>query len=196
MQVTRSFTSRARRAQIVDAAVQVIGADGFAQASFTRIAAHAGLSSTRLISYHFAGKDDLVAAVVDDVIARIGQFVGVRVGAESTASGQLDAYLTSVVAFIDHDRVRMRALMEVLLAGALPDVARAADAGHVEGILRRGQAGGEFRDFDPFVMAITIQRSVDGLPFLLAGRPDQDLDAYARELVTLFRLATRKDPGA
>ncbi|WP_202813557.1 TetR/AcrR family transcriptional regulator [Arthrobacter sp. ERGS1:01] len=173
--------------------MQVIGSDGYAQATYARIAAHAGLSSTRLISYHFADKDDLVAAVVEDVITRIGEFVGARVGVEVTAAGQLDTYLESVVAYISRDRVRMRALMEVLLAGVLPDLARAADAGPVEGILRRGQAAGEFRDFDPFVMATTIQRSVDGLPFLLEGTPELDLEAYARELVTLFRLATKVD---
>ena len=53
----------ARREQIVAAAIEVIAAAGFAQASFARIAEHAGLSSTRLISYHFAGKADLMATV-------------------------------------------------------------------------------------------------------------------------------------
>jgi AcrR family transcriptional regulator len=33
----------------------VIAEDGFAKASFSRIAKHAGLSSTGMISYHFAG---------------------------------------------------------------------------------------------------------------------------------------------
>jgi predicted regulator of Ras-like GTPase activity (Roadblock/LC7/MglB family) len=62
----------------------------------------------------------------------------------------------------------------------------------VEDILRRGQDGGEFRMFDTRVMAAVIQRAVDGLPFLLATHPDIDVDAYAREVVTLFELATRR----
>ncbi len=41
-----------RRAQIV-----VLGEHGYGQTSFARIAKEAGLSGTRLISYHFAGKD-------------------------------------------------------------------------------------------------------------------------------------------
>jgi hypothetical protein len=41
-------------------------------------------------------------------------------------------------------------------------------------------------------MAVTIQRAVDGVPFLLETHPDTDLDSYARELVTLFDLATRR----
>jgi hypothetical protein len=61
----------------------------------------------------------------------------------------------------------------------------------LEGILRAGQDAGEFRRFDVPVMATLIQRSVDGLPFLLAVRPDQDIAVYAREVVTTFDLATR-----
>jgi len=41
------------------------------------------------------------------------------------------------------------------------------------------------------VMATLIQRAVDGLPFLLAARPDLDVAAYAAEVVTTFGLATR-----
>ena len=58
-------------------------------------------------------------------------------------------------------------------------------------ILLAGQQSGEFRPFDAFVMATTIQRSIDGLPFLLRGKPDLDLVAYADELSELFDLATR-----
>ena len=60
----RTFTESARRAQIVTSAIDVIAEDGYAKASFSRIAKHAGLSSTGMISYHFAGKDDLITACV------------------------------------------------------------------------------------------------------------------------------------
>ena len=71
---TRSFASEARRAQIVAATMQVIAEDGLAQASFARIAERAGLSSTRLISYHFAGKDELIEAVVRDGLDAMAGF--------------------------------------------------------------------------------------------------------------------------
>ncbi|WNI30547.1 hypothetical protein [Streptomyces sp. ITFR-6] len=58
-------------------------------------------------------------------------------------------------------------------------------------VLAEGQRAGEFREFDTFVMATTIQRSIDGLPFLLRSEPDLDLAAYAEELVELFDRATR-----
>ncbi|WP_018503197.1 hypothetical protein [Parafrankia discariae] len=44
-------------------------------------------------------------------------------------------------------------------------------------------------------MATTIQRSVRGPTFLLAGDPALDVAAYARELATLFERATRADSG-
>jgi hypothetical protein len=44
------------------------------------------------------------------------------------------------------------------------------------------------------VLASTIQRSPDGLPFLLQTEPTLDLPTYAAELVTLFDQATRRMP--
>ena len=62
---------------------------------------------------------------------------------------------------------------------------------HVEQILRRGQASGEFRGFDPRVLALAVQRSVEALPFALQSEPDLDCAAFASELATAFDLATR-----
>jgi AcrR family transcriptional regulator len=188
-----SVTATARRAQIVAATAEVIAEVGYSQASYARIAAHAGLSSTRLISYHFAGKDELIAAVADDVMSAIGAFMHERVGAESTAAGMLRAYIEGTIEFIAANQARMTALMEIVLNGALHwdgETDREV-VGPLEGILRKGQADGEFRDFDPRVVATTVQRSIDGLPLLLAADPDLDLAAYARELVTLFELGTQ-----
>lgn len=189
----RSLTSTARRTQIVAATVEVIAEEGFAQASFARIARQAGLSSTRLISYHFAGKDDLIGAVFEDVVGAIGTAVGRRVRAATTSAGMLQAYIEGVTEFTATHRSAMRALLQIVLAGALPGGAGGDVAvGHVEAILRRGQAEGEFRDFDPQVMAIAVQRAVEALPFALESDPDLDCTAYASELVTLFHLATRR----
>ena len=191
----RSVTAQARRAQIIAATVEVVAEVGYRQASYARIAAHAGLSSTRLISYHFADKDELVGAVVEDVIGAIGAFVGERVAAAATAADQLRAYLESTVEFIATHRTRMLALLQIVVSGALfsgPSDAAAGAASQLELILRRGQGDGEFRDFDPRVLATVAQRAVEGLPFLLAADPDLDCLAYGRELVTLFELGTRR----
>lgn len=192
----RSVTAQARRAQIVAATIAVIAEEGYGRASFARIARRASLSSTRLISYHFEDKAELVLAVVQHVVATIGDDVGARVRAAPTAAAQLRAYIEGIVEFTAGHREQMRALLHIVVAGALPP-GTGADApapGHVEAILRRGRREGEFRDFDPQVMAIAVQRAVEALPFALEADPELDCAAFGRELVTIFDLATRREP--
>ena len=76
----RTFTERARRAQIVDAAIETIAELGYARASFAQIARRAALSSTGLISYHFAGKDELIAEVIASIYSTIGAFMALLPG--------------------------------------------------------------------------------------------------------------------
>ncbi|MFJ2031130.1 TetR/AcrR family transcriptional regulator [Streptosporangium sp. NPDC087985] len=198
----RSFTGAARRSQIIAATIETIAELGYSQASFARIAERAGLSSTRLISYHFAGKDELMGAAVAEVYGHIGQFMAERMAGATCARDALRTYITALAGYIADNRPRMRAMMEIFLnfrgedgASDSYDAGDDNDAiGHVQRILRDGQRSGEFRDFDTFVMAATVQRSLDGLPFLLETRPDLDLAACAEELVTLFDLATRSGP--
>jgi hypothetical protein len=52
-----------------------------------------------------------------------------------------------------------------------------------EGKLRRG--------FDPGVMAVAIRGAIDSVPYRLARDPDLDVDHYAKEIATIFDLATR-----
>ncbi len=194
--VSASPTNRARRQQIVAAAVSVLAESGYSKTSFARIAEHAELSSTRLISYHFRGKDDLMTAVVAHVIGALGSYVGELVGSQPTANGQLRAYIQGVVGFVDSHRTEMIALTEVMLGAGFEDGIKADESavGHLEKILLRGQRTGEFRPFDAAVMAAVVQRSVDGLPFALRADPSMDCGHYARELTTLFGLATAADP--
>jgi len=187
-------TSEARRAQVLDATIELIAEEGFARATFARIAGRAGLSSTRLISYHFDGKDDLVAALVEHVVGGIGQHVGARVMQQSTAAGRLSAYIEGVVEYADAHRAPMSALMQVAMAGAGGEsTSGPSDLGHLERILADGQAHGEMRDFDTRVMAATIQRAVETVVFQLHADPGLDCAAYAGELVELFDRGTRAD---
>ncbi|MFC7725327.1 TetR/AcrR family transcriptional regulator [Nocardioides sp. GCM10028917] len=193
MQVTaRSTAATARRAQILEATIEVIAEEGFARASFARIRERAGLSSTRLISYHFAGKAELVAALVEHVVAGIGEHVGARVMAAETPGERLRAYIEGVVGYADAHRAPMSALLQVVVSGAWGDGRPApSDVSHLERILAGGQRTGEMRAFDTHVMASTIQRAVEAVPFQLEADADLDCTAYAAELVELFDRATR-----
>lgn len=213
----RGAAASTRRAQIIEATIATIAELGYRRTTFARIAERGGLSSTRLISYHFAGKDELVKAVVADVYESIDRFLAerakedpaslplrplggaVRGSFTGSAADELRAYITGVVAFVDSHGTRMRALQSIFAAlydeegnpAAYDAATDRGVLGHLQDIMRRGQASGEFRMFDIFVMAVTLQRSLGGLSFLRRTVPQLDLPAYAEELVTLFSLATR-----
>ena len=197
----RSPAQTARRAQIVEATIETIAELGYGPASFARIAERAGLSSTRLISYHFAGKSELIQAVLSQVYAEIAEYMAEHMRDVRGPRDALLTYIRVLVAFIAQHPVQMRALMSVFLDYRAEDGARSYGSDDeqnalapLQDILRAGQAIGEFRDFDVFVVATTIQRAIDGLPFLLQTSPDLDLAVYAEELATMFDLATRNAP--
>lgn len=190
----RTFTEDARRAQIIAAATETIAELGFRQASFAQIARRAGLSSTGLISYHFAGKAELMQEVASHVIGLITADMTERMRPVASPAQALETYVRASVGFIATHRREMKALLEILLNGALdygPD-AELVTLTPVAEILRAGQAAGEFREFDPRVLATVIQRSIDAVPLLLETYPDIDLAGYADELVTTMRLATAR----
>jgi AcrR family transcriptional regulator len=185
----RSFTATARRAQITAAAIATIAELGYAKASFARIAEHAGLSSTRLISYHFAGKDELIAQATAEVFAEIERFLSERMSAVSTPADLLRTYIGANIEFIAEHPVPMRALAEILThaGGAVRyDESRPLDL--LGEIMLAGQRSGEFRVFDPTVMGVAIQRAIQSYPYLADTMTG---DAYAREVVALFDHATR-----
>lgn len=193
----RSLTATARRAQIIAATIETIAEFGYGQASFGRIAERAGLSSTRLISYHFAGKQELIEQVVDEIVCGIAAFVGARMAGQTSATGALREYVESNVEYMARHRTEMKALLGIFLSGAFPISPTSTESGpavavsHLEELLRAGQRSGEFRAFDANVVATSIQRTIEAVPLLCETRPDLDFAACARELVAMFELATR-----
>ncbi|MFG2140853.1 TetR/AcrR family transcriptional regulator [Streptomyces sp. NPDC048650] len=194
----RTFTNAARRAQIVQAAIDTIAELGYAKASFARITERAGLRSPRMISYHFTDKDDLIHQIVQEVFVAGAEFIGARMAAEETAGGKLRAYLEANLQFLREHPQEMSALTEigphVRDDTGTPYTSRSAQEPSVRGLetlLSDGQRGGEFRAFDPRSMAVMIRAAVDAAAQRLRGEPGLDFDAYTRELVTTFTLATR-----
>ncbi|TCK26869.1 TetR family transcriptional regulator [Pseudonocardia endophytica] len=196
----RRLPPEVRRQQIVEATIEAVAALGYRAASFAKIAERSGLSSTRLISYHFAGRDELMSATVAHVYEQLGGHVAGHLAAADGPRAELAAYVRAVVGFVDGHRTEMQALSRIFVAFRDESgLSRSYDAdtderviGTVEDILRRGQDDGVFRTFDTFVMGSLVQRSVDGVAFLLETRPDLDLTAYADELVATFDIATRR----
>ena len=198
----RTFIENARRQQIVSAAIDTIAEVGFAQASLARIAARIGISKG-VISYHFAGKDDLIRQIAIDVIEAGRAYILPRVFAETTGPAMLRAYIESNLAFMREHRNYMVAVVEILRNGGFTTGnGRRVDgqdidvAAHLlEAQLARLQAEGELRsDFDPAVMAVAIRASIDVVPHRLVHDPDFDIENYTTQIAAIFELATRNTP--
>jgi AcrR family transcriptional regulator len=191
-----SFIEAARKAQLIECAIETIARLGYAQASLTQIAKRAGISKS-VITYYFSSKEELIEQVVEAIYAAGAHFMGPQIAAQPTANLMLQTYIQSNVEYIRTHRLQMMAIMEIVLNVRTEDgklrYGRATEEPvlkALEILLRRGQHNGEFRAFDLRVMAVTIRQAIDVVPRLLAANPNLDGEAYARELVTLFDRAT------
>jgi len=190
----RTFVSSARRAQIVEAAIETVAEVGYANASLSRIAVRLGISKG-VISYHFAGKDDLIAEIVSQVLQRARAYVHPRIEAQTTGPEMLRAYIESSLEFMRDNSNQISTLVEIVratIAGAKSPFGGNPDGAvhFLADLLTRFQTAGDLRtDFDPNAMAIAIRAVIDTAPGRLAD-PAFDIDHYTREAVTIFDRAT------
>lgn len=199
---SRSFIEEARRAQIVTAAIETIAEVGYHRASMGKIGTRAGISRG-LISYHFAGKSELISQMVTTVYTDAAAFMGPMIDAETTPAGQLRAYIASNLEYMRTYPARMVAIVEVLTSGGLADLPDADPAEidrqmllPLEQVFAAGQASGEFRDFDATIMARIVRGAIDAVPTALSRDPDLDLGRYLQEITTAIDHATRPVPAA
>ncbi len=193
----RTFIETARRAQIVDAAIDTIAEVGYARASLGRIADRIGISRG-LISYHFAGKEELITEVVRGVLEQARAYMLPRIMAESTGPAMLRTYIESNLVFIRDHRNHLIAIVEIArnrVASGTPhrlpnhDPDQAVRA--LAQLLARFQEAGDLRvDFDPRAVAIAIRAAIDAAPARLTIDPQFDIDSYAHEIIGVFERAT------
>ena len=192
----RTFIESARRAQIVAAAIDTIAEVGYASASFARIAQRLGISRG-LISYHFAGKDDLIKQVIHEAAEEAKAYIRPRILAESTGPEMVRAYIQSTLGFMRDHRNNVVAMIEIARSAegrhtyhGDPDVVDAVGA--LEQLLSRLQRAGELRpEFDPYAMAIAIRAAIEAASARLALDQGFDINRYTGEIATTFHLATR-----
>ncbi len=195
----RTFTEEARRAQIIACAIDVLAEFGYAQTSFARVAERAGISKS-VISYHFAGKDELLERVVQSVYAAGARYVLPRVQGQDSAPARLSAYLRSSLEYIRDHAKDIAAVTEIaanartregtpLYAGGPGGIDQALTP--LQAILRQGQDAGAFAEFDTRVMAWTIRILIDSMPRRMLDA-EFDFDTCINELIALVERATRK----
>lgn len=195
-----TFTETARRAQMLACAIEAIAESGYGRASLAAIARRAGVSKG-VVSYYFAGKDELLGHVVADVYARAGAAIGARLATEDGPAAQLHGYLEANLDFLREHPADIRAVVEIAANARRSDGTLRFAPGdadpvleHLMQLLRAGQAAGDFRDFDARSVALIIRGAIDTASGRLVTDPGFDLCAYTRELVTLVQLATQNRP--
>lgn len=81
-----------RRKQLVDAAIAVIHAEGFANATVARIARQAGVS-TGMVHHYFHDKDDLLFATMRHLLAELRADAAARLARCSDAAARIGAII-------------------------------------------------------------------------------------------------------
>jgi TetR/AcrR family fatty acid metabolism transcriptional regulator len=196
----RTFTEEARRAQIIACAIEVLADLGFAQTSFARVAERAGISKS-VISYHFAGKEELLDQVVQSVYTAAVAYIRPRVQEQDSAPAMLAAFLRSNLEYIRDHADDITAIAEIAanarsregspqFTGGPGGVEQTL--GPLQAILARGQNDGVFARFDTRTMAWTIRTLIDGVPRWRALDPQFDFETCITELGALVDRATRK----
>lgn len=193
-----SFIEAARRSQIIACAIQTIAELGYANASLAQIAQRAGISKG-VISYHFAGKEELVREVAKEVFRLAWHFMTERMEAQTNFRGRLHAYIEANLEFMGRYRKELLALSSILMYArtrkgellfGLTDAEELLQV--TDRLFLQGRQSGEFRDFPPRPMTIALRGAIDAAPGRLLGTPDFDLAGYAREVVALFDAGTRQ----
>lgn len=196
----RSFIEEARRAQIVAAAAETVAEVGYARASLARIAERAGISKS-VISYHFDGKDDLLAQVAGEFFEQAWEHMAPRIEAADTAAGKVAAWISGELEYFAAHRGRFLAMSEVVMNHRAPDGSRpfaGDEAEEIDGmveILAAGQAAGELRDFDVREVAVIVIRCVEGVVGAWVVDGQVDLPAQATVLVDFVLHALGADPA-
>jgi AcrR family transcriptional regulator len=188
--VDRARATQARREQIVQATIEVLAERGYAGTTFEAICGHAGLSSKRLISYHFATKDDLLADVLAKVLTDAAAYMHPKIVAAEGPREKLATYIRANVEFIAANPAHVRAVQQIAFnAAPAPYGTQDRALGLLAELFEQGGRSGEFRVFDAQLMAMTVRATIDAVAArLLTGL---DPAVAAEELVTTFDLATR-----
>lgn len=187
-----TFTELARRRQIIVGAVDVLAELGYAGTSLAAIATHLGVSKG-ILSYHFAGKSDLLQAVVETILADAAESMTVQISAAPTFRDALNRYIRANLDFLSQNRAKAIALVEVLgnarTIPGIPELYAQAQAGAIsaaEALFAGGVAAGEFVVPSPRALAMVLRASIDTVTERMRADDEFDVDLFSTELTDIF----------
>jgi AcrR family transcriptional regulator len=193
-----TFIETARRAQIIECAIDAIAELGYPKASLEQIAERAGVSASVII-YYFGSKKGLVREVGNHITFLRTAYLE-EIALETTARTALSKLIKGNMAVhVTHPKAR-RAGMFLGWAKEVeiepPEFYSAVDElclTELQRIMEWGQRTGEFRQFDIPSMVRAVTAGMYAVPWPRLVNPDFDLDNYGKVLVEFFDRATRND---
>lgn len=185
-----TFIEQARRAQLIDATIDLVARHGYAGTSLARIAEAARISKATVL-YHFPSKDAVIRAAYDSVIEGLTTEVGAAVG-PGTGADALEAYVRSLVGHLHERPERARVLAEAIRADEEVTDTPGARARWqtVAALVGAAKESGDYRgDVDPRVTAIAINGAIDAIVAERMADPTFDTPAAAEYLIGMLRRA-------
>ncbi|MFC4060456.1 TetR/AcrR family transcriptional regulator [Planomonospora corallina] len=192
---TRQAATAARREQITRTTIALLAERGYQATTFEAICNEAGLSSKRLITYHFSSKDELFSAVAERIAADSERYMQAALSGVTSVRDLLVTVIRANVMFIASHSPEVEALRQILLNGGMSDWERyhIDSQNRLARLFAEGQRTGVFRPCDPQIMAAALRASIDSVAPLVSAGLDPDL--CANELAELFDLGTRDASG-
>jgi AcrR family transcriptional regulator len=185
--MTQTAPREDTRARLIAAARTVISRSGLQTARMEDIAAEAGVSRAALY-YHFNSKQDLAAALVDDIFR--GLTATVRA---ALAEGPIEHVLRAAVEFFDHQVTLARLLIADMPTPVDPDHLGARHRDELLGLLRERLRAdmdrGTVRRCDPEVASMAIATLMRVAPMCLVTGAAVDHDHLMTELSGFVRHA-------
>lgn len=179
----QTFTETARRAQIIQSAIETVNEIGYHRASLAEIAKRAQVAKSAII-YYFRSKDSLLLHVVDHVFSALGALVEDAVAAEEAPDARLNAYAESYLDYVSTHRREVAAGVTIVVSHRGDDgiplylTQSDEDTALLRSILGSGMDAGVFRSM-PLPAAVTI---VEALLDIAITAVQMDLDSDLTEL--------------
>lgn len=186
--MTTSAAREDTRDRLIGAARTVISRSGLAAARMEDIAAEAGVSRAA-VYYHFHSKQDLAAALVDDIFRRL-----IVVTRAALADGPVEGMIRAAVRFFGEQLTLARLLVAEMPTPVDPTNMmghhhRDELLGLLRERLRADMSSGRIRRCDPDVAASAVASLLRVAPLKLIGGASVDLDHLTDELCEFVRHA-------
>ena len=196
-----TFTQAARREQMIQATIATVAELGFHKASLARIAERMGIAKGGII-YHFASRDELIRAALQDVFARLTRHVVERLTDAASVREAARTYVVALVDYLDGHRDEVRLISEGFGAAQSHEDADEQVQTRWSGLadlLDQAVAETGRTGVDTKVLAISVSGGIDALVAEALRDPGFDLreagDRLAGMVDRLIAPEDTADPG-